>query len=268
MLKMFTEGENKFRNLRVFNIVMGVFHLIQGTLMVALSNDFRLTLTTSFWDTTVDSGGENFTAESVTENLIDIQLGPAVALFLFLSAAAHFLIASPLFYNWYVENLKGGINYARWYEYALSSSVMIVLIAMLSGVLDAPSLILLFTLNAMMILFGLLMELHNQTTEKTNWTSFIYGCIAGIVPWIIIAWYFIAAITDFEGPNPVPDFVYGILISLFITFNVFAINMFLQYKKVGPWKNYLFGETMYIVLSLFAKSILAWQVFSGTLRGE
>jgi hypothetical protein len=59
--------------------------------------------------------------------------------------------------------------------------------------------------------------------------------------------------------------VYGIIASLFIFFNVFAINMFLQYKKVGPWRDYLFGEFVYILLSLTAKSALAWQVFAGTL---
>jgi hypothetical protein len=42
--------------------------------------------------------------------------------------------------------------------------------------------------------------------------------------------------------------------------------MFLQYKKIGPWKNYLFGENVYIILSLVSKSLLAWQVFAGTLR--
>jgi hypothetical protein len=47
---------------------------------------------------------------------------------------------------------------------------------------------------------------------------------------------------------------------------VFAINMVLQYRKVGPWRDYLFGERVYILLSLTAKSALAWQVFAGTLR--
>lgn len=55
-------------------------------------------------------------------------------------------------------------------------------------------------------------------------------------------------------------------VSIFLFFNVFAVNMFLQYKKVGPWKDYLFGERVYVFLSLFAKSALAWQVFAGTLR--
>jgi hypothetical protein len=42
--------------------------------------------------------------------------------------------------------------------------------------------------------------------------------------------------------------------------------MFLQYKKVGKWKDYIYGERVYIWLSLIAKSLLAWQVFAGTLQ--
>ena len=41
--------------------------------------------------------------------------------------------------------------------------------------------------------------------------------------------------------------------------------MVLQYKTIGPWRNYLFGESTYIFLSLAAKSALVWQVFAGTL---
>jgi hypothetical protein len=42
--------------------------------------------------------------------------------------------------------------------------------------------------------------------------------------------------------------------------------MVFQYRRIGPWKNVLYGERVYIVLSLVAKSALAWQVFAGTLR--
>jgi hypothetical protein len=41
--------------------------------------------------------------------------------------------------------------------------------------------------------------------------------------------------------------------------------MVLQYKKVGRWKDYLFGERAYIVLSLSAKTVLAWLIWTGTL---
>jgi len=253
--------DRTYRNLRVYNVVMGFFHLAMATLMFAVSNSFSLPITTSYLSFQKGAVPPIF---PVNATIGDVRIGPMVALFLLLSAIAHFIIASPLYYSTYVKNLKKNTNYLRWIEYALSSSVMIVVIAMLVGMYDLSSLILIFTLNATMNLFGLMMELHNQTTEKTNWTAFIFGCIAGIVPWIVIALYFAGAVGQYA--SSIPSFVYGILASIFIFFNVFAINMFLQYKKVGPWKDYLFGERVYILLSLVAKTLLAWQIFSGTLR--
>jgi hypothetical protein len=258
-----TESEGRvYARLRLFNAAMGALHLLQGLAMLALSSSITFPLRTTFLNS---SGPPGSGADTVTRTVFDIRLGPMVAAFLLISAIAHFLLASPQVFPWYVRNLKRHINYVRWYEYALSSSVMIVVIAMLSGVFDLPTLVLLFSLNATMIFFGLMMELHNQTTEKTDWTSFVMGCFAGAVPWGIIIWYFVGAVlTSHDGH--VPSFVYGIIASLFVFFNVFAVNMFLQYKKVGPWRDYLFGERVYILLSLFAKSALAWQVFAGTLK--
>jgi hypothetical protein len=250
----------RFKRLRLYNAVMGVFHLAQAVVVLALANDFALPVTTSF----LNFVPEAKKLEPITETVINLPLGPLVAVFLLLSAVAHFTIASPGVFGWYVGNLTKGINYARWYEYALSASVMIVLIAMLSGMYDIASLLLVFTLTAVMNLFGLMMELHNQTTQKTNWTPYIFGCIAGIVPWIAIAVYFFGSISTAEGE--VPKFVYFILPTLFVFFFSFALNMALQYKKVGPWRDYLFGERVYVLLSLVAKSALAWQVFAGTLR--
>jgi hypothetical protein len=53
------------------------------------------------------------------------------------------------------------------------------------------------------------------------------------------------------------------LLIYFIMFNTFSINMVLQYKGVGKWKDYLYGERVYIILSLIAKTALAWLAFIG-----
>jgi hypothetical protein len=87
--------------------------------------------------------------------------------------------------------------------------------------------------------------------------------MTGIVPWIIIALYTLQP--GSTNAAEVPGFVIGIIISLFIFFNTFAINQALQYHQVGKWASYLQGERSYITLSLVAKSILAWQVFSGAI---
>lgn len=105
------------------------------------------------------------------------------------------------------------------------------------------------------------MELANQKTEKTSWSPFILGCISGGTPWVVLFAYFIAAVSS-VGVNP-PTFVYLILFIYLILFNIFAINMVLQYKGLGRWKDYLYGERVYIIFSFVAKTILAWLVFAG-----
>jgi hypothetical protein len=241
--------------LRRFNVLMGLLHLAQGAAMLAVSSSFDLPVTSSF----VRMNRDTQLLQPVQETLAHLRIGPLVAAFLFLSAAAHLAVSAPRLHGWYERNLARGINPARWLEYAASSSLMMVVIAMLVGIYDVVSLILIFALNATMILFGWLMELHNQSTERTNWSAFWFGCFAGAVPWVAVAIYLGGA----ENP---PGFVYGIFVSLFLFFNVFAVNMVLQYKRVGRWRDYLYGERAYIVLSLTAKSLLAWQVFAGTLQ--
>ena len=254
------EEESRFARLRLYNLLMGFLHLAQAVFIIILRNDFTLPITTSFVEYMPETGKLG----PATDTLINLPLGIMIAVFLLMSAVAHFTIASPGVFGWYKNNLKRGINYARWYEYAFSASLMIVLIGMLCGLYDFAALLMAFVLTAVMNLCGLLMEVHNQTTEKTNWTAYIIGCIAGVAPWFAIAVYFFGSLTSAE--DSIPTFVYAILPTLFIFFFSFALNMALQYKKVGPWRDYLFGERMYILLSLVAKSALAWQVFAGTLR--
>jgi hypothetical protein len=252
--------EVKFKKLRRFNLVMGFFHFIQAAIMLAIANyDVQMTFTTSYLDATY---GYPPTVPGSPVELFSVPLGPMVAIFLLMSAIAHFSV-STFGYQWYVRNLKMNINKARWFEYALSSSFMLVVIAWLCGMFDFVSIILLFSVNACMNLFGYMMELHNQTTKRTDWTAFIFGCFAGLMPWVALFMYFFGV----QGGGP-PGFVYLILISIAVCFNIFALNMVLQYKKVGKWKDYLYGERMYIVLSLVAKTALAWQVFSGTMVGS
>jgi hypothetical protein len=226
--------------------------------MIVISNDKTYPIFTNF----LKFDMESFSLIPEPKLWYELPFGFAVALFLLISAVAHFSL-STFGYKWYVRMLKQGMNPARFYEYALSSSLMIVLIGMLVGIWDLGSIILIFAVNATMNLFGIMMEYDNQNRGKTRWTSFIFGSIAGIIPWVVIMIYFLSALNS-AGAEP-PGFVYAIIPTIFVFFNIFAINMFLQYKKVGPWKDYLFGERVYIILSLVSKTALAWMIFAGTL---
>jgi hypothetical protein len=85
------------------------------------------------------------------------------------------------------------------------------------------------------------------------------------VPWVVIT---VALLTGLTAPGgaEIPGFVIAIYVSLFVSFNIFAFNMVLQFRQLGRWRDYLHGERAYMLLSLFAKTLLAWQVWSGTLR--
>ena len=246
--------ESRFRRLRAYNVVMGSLHLIQAIAILVLANDFALPVTATFLD-----NAPGLEPATLSE-LFTVSVAWGVALFLFMSAAAHFIVASPGVFGWYKAGLLQDHNYARWVEYAFSSSLMVVLIAMLTGISDIAALIAIFGVNASMILFGWLMEKY-ESPGRPNWLSYWFGIFTGAVPWIVIAIYLWSPTTD----GSPPAFVYGIFVSLFIFFNSFAVNMVLQYRQTGPWRDYLFGESAYILLSLIAKSLLAWQVFAGTL---
>jgi hypothetical protein len=256
------EEATQYGKIRRYNLIMGGLHLIQALLVFFLSNDYTLPINRSLltFNTTTQQ------LDSVTNTLVDLPFGYMVTLFLLLSAIAHFTVSAPKVYDWYTNNLGKGINYARWIEYSLSASLMIVLIAMLCGIYSLAALIMAFALTGVMNLCGMIMESHNQITKKTNWLSYAVGCIAGIVPWIVIGIYFFGSLAT--SSDSVPTFVYFIVPTLFVFFFSFALNMVLQYKKVGKWKDYLYGEKVYILLSLVAKSALAWQVFGGTLRPQ
>ena len=241
---------------RNYNLIAAYLHLAQMVAVLALSNGFTLPIAARYM---AGPPGSVFADPIV---LFEVPVGLTVAIFLGLSSLFHFIVASPQFFGRYSKSLIAQRNYFRWVEYSISSSVMVVLIALITGVSDIAAMIALFGLNASMILFGWLQEKY-ESPGNGGWLPFIFGCIAGAIPWLAIGFY----ILSIGGPSDTsaPAFVYGIVFSIFLLFNSFALVQWLQYKRVGKWSNYLRGERTYITLSLIAKSALAWQIFAGTL---
>jgi hypothetical protein len=259
------------RSLTRWNRVLAFLHAGQFVLMMLIASTavaFTVIVPTI---KPILENGTFVGIEQTSVELFSVPLAWVIASFLAMSATAHFLVGWPL-RSWYEKGLANRVAAHRWIEYSFSSTVMIVAIAYLSYIRDLPALVGIAAANVAMILFGWAMEVANkgrlEKGEKIEWKWYWFGCLTGVAPWIAIVSILLAygLQPDLPADAGIPAFVYVIVASLFISFNIFAITMVLQFRKTGPWRDWLTGEKTYMIMSLVAKSLLAWQVFSGTLR--
>ena len=244
---------DRLAGLRRWNLGLTVLHAVQAVAILMLASDFAIEVTSSFPE------GPPGTRVPTAERLFDVPIGAAIALFLALAALDHLLTGTVL-KDRYEAGLRQGINRFRWIEYSFSATLMVLLICFYGGITGITAVIAIAGANVAMILFGWVQEAVNPPGRTaTTMLPFWFGCIAGAAPWIAIA-------INLAGSETVPGFVYGIFVSLFVFFVSFAVNQWLQYREVGPWRDYAFGEKAYLVLSLAAKSALAWQIFAGSLN--
>ena len=243
--------------LRRWNIALTILHLAQAIAVLVLATDFAITVTTSFQQ------GPPGAPAPAPEAFFDVRIGWAIAAFLILAALDHGLTGTVM-RGRYENGLRSGINRFRWVEYSFSATIMIVLIGFYNGLTGLAAVILIIGGNVAMILFGWIQELMNPPGRaRTTMLPFWFGTLVGLAPWIVILVNLIGATQSTGGA--IPGFVYGIVISLAVFFSSFGVNQWLQYRGIGPWKNYAYGEKVYLVLSLVAKSALAWQIFAGSL---
>lgn len=251
---MATGVRDRYGGLRWFNVAVGLLLAAEAAWMWVASNDLELPVTASY----LTADPVALRDPTLPETALRIPVGPAVAVFLLLAAVDHLLVAAPGVNRWYARHLDRRANYARWIEYSVSASLMIVLIGLFVGIRDLAAVIGLFAANTAMILFGLLME-RQQTPGRADWSAFWFGTLVGLAPWLAIA-LFVAQ------PSEIPGFVWAIIVVQFLLFASFAVVMALQYAQFGRWRDYRVGEVSYILLSLGAKSALAWLIYANVLR--
>lgn len=243
----------RLRNLRRWNIGLTVLHLAQAVAMLLLTSDFAIGVLSSLPD------GPPGTRGLSTSTIFDVRIGSAVALFLGLAGLDHLLTATWA-RNVYERDLRRGINRFRWIEYSVSATVMVLVIAMYWGILTINALIVVAGANVAMILFGWLQERMNPPgRSSTTMLPFWFGSLVGIAPWLAMT-----ANLFYVGQDA-PGALFAILIVQGLFFFCFGLNQWLQYREVGRWTDYAFGEKTYLVLSLGAKSLLAWQIFAVSL---
>ena len=243
----------RLAGVRRWNLGLTALHVGQAVVVLLLATRFAIAVTSTF------PRGAPGSRVPVSTTLFQVRIGRAAALFLAMAGLDHLLTAT-IGRKVYERDLRRGINRFRWVEYSFSATLMIVLIGFYSGITSINAVLAVIGANVAMILFGWLQERMNPPGRmSTTMMPFWFGALVGIAPWISIAVNIIGA------GSSVPGFVYGIVVAQFIFFFSFGANQWLQYRGIGRWANYGFGEKTYLVLSLVAKSVLAWQIFAGSL---
>ena len=90
------------------------------------------------------------------------------------------------------------------------------------------------------------MNILYSTKTNQNWLPLLIG----LIPWIIIY-----AHSDLLESAK----MYGI-------FNIPILNMLLQSQRIGPWKDYYFGERAHFVLTFISKTWIGWMIFDAFNR--
>ncbi len=247
-------------SLRRWNVWLSVIFVTQAVAILLFSKPRDVAITTNY--VTHDPLAIGHPLVPAFRHLFDVNLAAAVALLLLVAGIAHCVVATT-YRSRYENELTRGVNRVRWAEYALSTGVILSLLGLLVGVRDVASLVMIFGVSVAVHSLGLLVGLHGKG-QQAEWPFWGAACAAGLLPWIVFGVYIFG--TEVYGMTHYPVYVYWIFGSMAVLSFGFVANLYLQHKQRGKWASYIYGEKVYMVVSVIAKTALAWQIFAGILK--
>jgi len=263
-IKSIASRRKKFsdKNLKQLNLIAAGLLAIQALVIIIISSSSAglrpITISFLTTDQLASRVSSSSVLASATHRIFDLNLAYVVAAFMLVSALGC-LLAVTRYRKVYQADLKAGINRQRWISFSVTGSLMMVAIAMVVGVFDLSTLLLIAGLTALAGLLGLLLEV----VKPANWLNYWFGLGAAVLPWVVLVIYLWGS--HVYG-SPLPAYIYWVFITMLLLFASIIINNGFQRQKIGHWEDYIFGERMFIILSLLAQSALAWQIFAGTLH--
>ena len=162
----------------------------------------------------------------------------------------------------YSDMILDNKNPLRFVEYSFSASIMLISIALLNGVTDINLITSIGVLTSACQLCGLVVEYVENI--KIKWLLHITGWLQFCWAYGIIGHAFfrsIDAASGTTGGGP-PSFVYVIVVLLFLLYSSFGfVQLSELICEINPYKK----EQAYVILSLTAKLLLGWMIFSNVL---
>lgn len=183
--------------------------------------------------------------------------------FTFLTACTHlYYVFSKNYEVW----ISKGVNPVRWIEYSATATLMLSAIAAISGVKGVFNLTMIALASFVTMLLGLYVE---RTVNESKG----YAYAATGAGWVLIISAFIGIFLRFHqvassSTRKPPDFVYAILVSMFILYSTFGVIQFTRTVLPGITDNIQYNiqtELLYSIDSMISKSTLVALVFGGVV---
>lgn len=255
-------SDERAANLKKLNLITGSLHLLFCVLMFIITDRDAVAPTFTFYSNDQRGDSSLWGPDPVRRG--EVIIGYYSAGFSLLAAIDHLAVGTVLQekYHYYLRRAQ---NPFRWIEYSVSASIMHVMVAHLSGVFSIFSILSIFGLTMVTMLWGLEQERSNWRLQGSPELKSLFPFFAGFIPWVfgwtpVVAHFFAGVNSD----GDTPDFVYVIIFVILTLDSTFALNMYLQQMEIGAFKDYLYGEWAFIVLSLTSKSLLVWVNWGGT----
>ena len=247
-----------------WNVWLAILFTVQAAAILLLSATHDVTITASYLaPNSLLSGANRPVLVAAVHRLFEVNVGLLLSLFLLFAGLAH-AIAASVYRKRYEIELSRGVNRVRWLEYAVTAALVMAVVALLDGVYDISSLLMIMALTATMYLVGLFVDMRWGAKTINSWADCRLAALVGLLPAGVLLIYFLE--TSVYGRAHLPTFLYYLYGSLGVIFLALATNFYLQHARRGKWADYLYGERIFMIISLLAKTAVAWQIFAGLLH--
>lgn len=235
--------------------------LITTFLIITKKVEFDTNLWTYKLDS-ISSDSRNINLEAYDYLHVSTPAIQAILILIFLITAIFHLFYARS--NFYKREIAKGFNRVRWLEYAVTSSLMIFLLCILSGVKDFDTVLSLCVINATIMSFGYYLELATDKLSKL--LSLGIGFFLLLFIWFVIFRNFYYRIIEAKKlGRDIPIWIYGVLNPMFFWWCSFGFVAAVKYLKEGDFKKY---EFYYIILSYLSKAFMGYYLAYGMLREE
>jgi hypothetical protein len=250
--------------LRLWNVRLGAVLLVRAVAVVVAGDSSTVPVTTQYLAkdalATESAGGANVLAPA-TRHLMDVRVSWLIAKFLVI-AAGMYLLAATIWRKRYEAWLDRGVNKLRWAGFGLAGGVAIAAIAMLGGMSDLATLLLIFGSVVLAGAFAAALELLGP--DRRLGRLLAAGAVAGLVLPLFGFAANVVGVSAYNGSLPLRMYLLYAVVTVW--FAAIALATHFRVKQRGRWADAVYAEKAFMLLGFAAAVVLASQIFLGGMQ--